>query len=384
MFRITKWRAVGMLATTMLVLAAACAPPPAPGQPPDAITSVVATPIVQGATLQFESPAPGDSPIIRYEVSINAEPEQTLLADQTVRGLTAGSTYTFRVRACSNAGCGLWSPKSNAVVPRSPISAPSQIASVQATPGDRIATLAFDAPADGGSPITKYDVSVNGGIDAPLPSNRVVTGLTNGSSYSFRVRACNDAGCADYSPASGTVVPRGVPAAPTVNASVSSRTISWSWNVPANNGSPVTGFEVRLDGALVQTGLGTSFSRTFNYAETHTLTVAAVNAAGTGPAGSRSARTVDPPPPPASISLSRGGAGPIGGSYWYSVVLSNFSPGSSITVTCRDSVDPGGFYNQTFVINSAGQASDSTLCYSADGPNHWVTGGGVTSNTVVW
>ncbi|MEU8076035.1 hypothetical protein AB0B31_11335 [Catellatospora citrea] len=89
-----------------------------------------------------------------------------------------------------------------------------------------------------------------------------------------------------------------------------------------------------------------------------------------------------PPTPPARIELARGGAAPHGS--WYSVVLSGFAPGSSVTVTCRDSVDPGGFYNQTFTIGGDGRAADSTLCYSADGPDHWVTGGNQESNHVPW
>lgn len=89
-----------------------------------------------------------------------------------------------------------------------------------------------------------------------------------------------------------------------------------------------------------------------------------------------------PPPPSAAISLTMGGAAPAG--YWYSMTLAGFAPGSSVTVTCRDSVDPDGFYSQTFTINDGGSASDSTLCYSADGPDHWITGGGVESNHVSW
>ena len=90
-----------------------------------------------------------------------------------------------------------------------------------------------------------------------------------------------------------------------------------------------------------------------------------------------------PPPQPATpkITLSRGAAASSG--YWYSVVLSGFAPGSSVTVSCHDSRD-SQFWTQTFTIGSNGQVSDSTLCYSGDGPDHWVTGGGVESNHIGW
>ncbi|MEU5908448.1 hypothetical protein ABZ780_29260 [Micromonospora sp. NPDC047467] len=96
-------------------------------------------------------------------------------------------------------------------------------------------------------------------------------------------------------------------------------------------------------------------------------------------------RTQAPPPPPAGsprIDLARGGAAPFGS--WYNVTLSGFTPGAAVTVTCRDSRDPGGFYSQKFTIGGDGRAADSTLCYSADGPDHWVTGGGIESNHVSW
>jgi hypothetical protein len=82
------------------------------------------------------------------------------------------------------------------------------------------------------------------------------------------------------------------------------------------------------------------------------------------------------------ITLTQGATAAAG--YWYGVVLSGFPAGSAVTLTCRDSVDPAGFWNQTFVINSAGQAADSTLCYSGDHPDHWVTAPGVESNHVTW
>lgn len=383
LFPTSPRRLVSAIAMASLALAA-CAPEIPAGEPPDSVATVQAVAGVRSASLTFTDPAPGTSPITSFEVSISSGPEQTLQESRVVAGLAEGTSYSFRVRACSAAGCGLWSPKSNTVMPLPPISAPSAPAAVTASAGNQSATLAFDASADGGSAITAYEVSVNGGAIASLAANRVVSGLTNGTGYTFQVRACNVVGCGQLSPSSASVTPRTVPSAPSVGASVSGTTINWSWNVPSGNGAPVTGFEVRLDGNLVQTGMGTSFGRGFGYSETHTLNVVAVNAAGAGAAGSASGRTVDAPPPSPSISLSRGAAGPIGGSYWYSVVLNNFPAGSSIAVTCRDSVSPGGFWTSNIAINGAGSGSKSQLCYSADHPNHWVTGGGATSNTVAW
>lgn len=43
------------------------------------------------------------------------------------------------------------------------------------------------------------------------------------------------------------------------------------------------------------------------------------------------------------------------------------------------------FYSKTFLPDAEGALSHDTLCYSADGPDHWVTStSGVESNTVVW
>ena len=79
------------------------------------------------------------------------------------------------------------------------------------------------------------------------------------------------------------------------------------------------------------------------------------------------------------IELAQGEAAPAG--YWYAVVLSGFMPGSPVTVFCHDSVDRE-FSTHTFTMNDSGGASEPTLCYSSDGPDFWVTGGGVTSNRV--
>ncbi|HDH27129.1 MAG TPA: hypothetical protein ENH00_13210 [Actinobacteria bacterium] len=86
---------------------------------------------------------------------------------------------------------------------------------------------------------------------------------------------------------------------------------------------------------------------------------------------------------PASPQIVLAQGGPASAGYWYSVVLSAFEPGSTVTVECHDSVDTG-FWSQSLTIGADGTASDATLCYSGDGPDHWVTGGGVESNHITW
>lgn len=84
-----------------------------------------------------------------------------------------------------------------------------------------------------------------------------------------------------------------VPSMPSVTGSADQATITWQWNVPAANGSPVTSFEVRLDGAIVKNGMVTRYSERFDYRETHTLTVAAINSIGKGVGGSSTIATAD-------------------------------------------------------------------------------------------
>lgn len=81
------------------------------------------------------------------------------------------------------------------------------------------ATVSFTAPVDnGGSVVTGYTVtSTPGGITATgAASPIVVTGLTNGTSYTFTVHATNAVGDSAESTASNAVTPAAtVPGAPT-------------------------------------------------------------------------------------------------------------------------------------------------------------------------
>ena len=365
-------------------LAAACAPAPPAAAPPAAVVEVVATAGVRSATLVFADPVPSGAPITSFDVSVNSEPEQTLPTDRKVTGLTEGASYSFRVRACSSSGCALWSPKSNTVIALSPVSAPGAVTAVSASAGNQSSTLTFLPPEDGGSAITSYEVSIGGAAAQVLLSTKIVSGLTNGTEYSFRVRACNLVGCGSYSPVSNTVTPLTVPSPPGVGSSVSGTTISWSWNVPAGNGGAVTSFEVRLDGGIVQGGLGTSFSRAFGYSETHTLTVVAKNTAGAGSAGSASGRTVDPPLQP-TVSISWDSIA-VGSSPYVITTISNFPANASVTLRCKENTS---FVFPAFTVSTNTgnytyrKSNNQAVCYQQRGIPTYVsaTVNGTTYNS---
>jgi hypothetical protein len=88
--------------------------------------------------------------------------------------------------------------------------APGAPTSVIATAGDASASVAFTAPASaGGSPITSYTVTSSpGSVTASGASSPItVTGLTNGTAYTFTVTATNAQGTGPASAASNSVTP---------------------------------------------------------------------------------------------------------------------------------------------------------------------------------
>jgi hypothetical protein len=133
-----------------------------------------------------------------------------------VSGLTAGTPYTFTVQAANSAG--RWGKPSEASAPVTPLAPippvypPSAPRDVTAVPGDKSATVTWTPPTDTGSyPVTNYQVRTSPGgatclVAAPTLSCTIV-GLTNGTAYTFEVRALNGAGWSTWSAASAPVTP---------------------------------------------------------------------------------------------------------------------------------------------------------------------------------
>ncbi|MEV4825762.1 fibronectin type III domain-containing protein [Micromonospora sp. NPDC049274] len=168
------------------------------------------------ATVSWTAPASNGSPITTYLITPirDGVTQATLSFDasttsRTLTGLTAGSSYAFRVAAVNAYGTGAASPASAAVVP---YTLPGIPTITSATAGTTAATLSWTAPANGSSPITGYTVTPYLGGVAQTPqtfvgtaTTRIVTGLTGGATYTFRVAASNAAGTGGQSAPSASV-----------------------------------------------------------------------------------------------------------------------------------------------------------------------------------
>ena len=181
---------------------------------------------------------------------------------------------------------------------RHPATTPGTPTGVIATRGDGAATVSWTAPStDGGSVITRYTVTASpGGLHANTTSgsSAVVTGLTNGTAYTFTVHATNAVGNGPESAPSAAVTPATTPGAPTIGTAVAGNgTAAVSCTAPTSNGgSSVTGYTVTSHPGSITATVGagaTSATITgLTNGTAYTFSVHAGNAIGTGTESARS------------------------------------------------------------------------------------------------
>ncbi|MDQ1382985.1 MAG: hypothetical protein QOG65_364, partial [Actinomycetota bacterium] len=251
-------------------------------------------------TVSFSAPASdGGTAITGYTASCTSN-DGGVTGSQTgtsspivVAGLTNGKTYTCTVTAQNARGSSAPSAASNNFVPAAVPGAPTSVAAARA--GSGMGSVSFTAPTDtGGTPITSYiaTCSASGGttgMQTGSGSPLVVSGLTNGKSYTCTVTAQNTQGSSPPSTASNSFVPATVPGAPTsVTVSLSGATASVAFTAPASNGgSAITGYSASCASSnqgVTKTGTGTSPITVAGLTpgKTYTCTVAATNQYGTG------------------------------------------------------------------------------------------------------
>ncbi|WP_158301665.1 X2-like carbohydrate binding domain-containing protein [Paenibacillus mesophilus] len=224
-----------------------------------AIVDTTPTPVIPGAPV-LQLPVEGNAQVTLTWSPVNGSTHYTVFQSvtagtygteaatvsgsvysYTVTGLTNGTTYYFVVKSVNDS---VYGPASNQVsaMPKTIPAAPTD---VTATAGNRQATVSFTAPSDnGGSAITGYVVTAStGDITATGTTSPItVTGLWNGTAYTFTVKAINSVGAGAPSAESNVVVPR----APSDFGSSTSAP-------PAN-----TGIEVLVNGRAENAGTATT------------------------------------------------------------------------------------------------------------------------------
>jgi Fibronectin type III domain/Putative Ig domain len=213
---------------------------------PAAPTGVAATAGNASATVSWTAPANGGSAITSYAVTPHAG--TTALAPvtvtgvppatgTTVTGLANGTAYTFTVTATNAVGTSPASAASAPVTPTATATAPAAPTGVAATAGNASATVSWTAPANGGSAITSYAVTPHAGTTALAPvtvtgappaTGTTVTGLANGTAYTFTVTATNTVGTSPASAASAPVTPTATTTSTITNGGFESGLTSWT------------------------------------------------------------------------------------------------------------------------------------------------------------
>ena len=293
---------------------------------------------VSSVTLTWVAPAnPASAAITGYAVQYRAATAQNWTTwtrtstsatstSETVTGLTNTTAYVFRVRATNRIGTGAWSDPSSSVTPAALPVAPAKPTGVAKAAS---VTLTWVAPANPASAaVSGYKVQYRTAAAADwsgattvsrtgTASTTTITGLTNATAYVFRVRAVNRIGDGPWSPASASITPAALPAAPakpTVTGGATKATVSWV--APTNpTSAAVSGYKVQYKtaagstwGDWTRTGAATSVSETvtgLTNGTAYVFRVRATNRIGDG-AWSPASDSVTPADAPAAPAKPAG------------------------------------------------------------------------------
>jgi hypothetical protein len=234
--------------------------------------------------------------------AISVSTSKPIGAQTLVTNSLAEGTYSIYIQAIDAAGNQSACQQATASyqVSLTPPGAPSNLAG---TAGNASVVLTWDAPASiGSSAITDYvvDYSSNGGSTwttftdgVSATAGAIVIGLTNGTTYAFRVAAKNVAGTGSYSTSLTGIIPKTVPGVPTgVTGTAGDTQVVLTWTAPASNGGvAITDYIVQYssdNGLTWQTfndGISTTASATvtgLTNGTAYKFQVAAVNSVGQG------------------------------------------------------------------------------------------------------
>ncbi len=349
-----------------------------PSGPPGAPTITSITPEDGGLQVNFTPPS-SNAPIIGYLYQLDGTgpwmPSAATSSPLTVSGLTDGTPYSVEIEAVSSISTG--SPSNSESQTPVAVPGPPTIDSVEVTPGG--ASIAFSPGSDGGSPITGYTYSLDGGSTWSTTSTTsplVLTGLTNATTYDFELEAVNVSG--DGAATTASVTTPDVPSAPTITSiAPQDQALEVDIEAPQSGGSPITDYEWSTDGGSTwysesthgtpcQTSGGSSVlcevaaissdgATPLSNGTSYPIEVRAVNAVGNGAASSSQSAT--PYTTPGAPTITTGAGGMVASDE--SLTVSFDAPGDdggSLVTGYQYSTDAGA----TWADRTDGQPATST------------------------
>ncbi len=301
--------------------------PEHPLREPDASTPVVAERGDKYLDLAWAAPADNGDPVTSYRIEMESQPG--VFVPSTTRSyrwanLPNGVTQRFRVQSRNRDAD--WSEPSSWSDPVKPCGTPLAPTGVNATRGDTTATINWSEASAEGCAITSYTLYAitSAGVALSQTSDgtgtsHTFTGLTNGTSYTFEVRANNSEGAGDLSDQSNAVIPAGPPLrpdTPTVTPQLGMGEITCSIAAPGNNGRPITNWQLSInDGPASAAALSTEpdastvgcIRSVLAPSTDYRLKARACNEIGCGPwSPNRSFRTWGAPQTPSNFNASPG------------------------------------------------------------------------------
>ncbi|HVR95942.1 MAG TPA: fibronectin type III domain-containing protein [Thermoanaerobaculia bacterium] len=308
-FRVRAANAGGLSAASNTAAVTTPLPPPLPTVP--AAPSGFAAQAVSGTEVQLNwTDNAGNEDGFRVE-AINAQSVfqeiRVLAANATgvrITGLTAGGSYTFRVRAANAAGFSGYSNTATVTTPRPTSTAPAapNTLTAQALSSTEVQLNWRDNSTNEAS--FRIERLVNG-LWVEIASvggnttSALVSALQGGASYSFRVRAANSVGYSAYSNTVAVTTPATTGSRPAAPSGVTAQWLSGgyvqvSWRDNSNNEQRFL-IEKLVDGVWQHVGASAANTATLRVSlkadATFTLRAVANNADGSSPSGSVTVNT---------------------------------------------------------------------------------------------
>lgn len=308
--------------------------------------------------------------ITSYTVSSASGPPVTATCPSTIctiDGLENDTEYTFQVVATNRVGS---SEPSAASAMARPDVRPEKPEPPRAERGDGELTVSWKTPVNRGSAIQTYDLQIMTGSGqigetrTGLPAGQtslVWGGLTNGTNYTFRVRAHNAAeDASDWSAWSSPEHPAGTPRKPAGTPTAERTgggTVEVTWpgmSTKEANGEPITGYVVTAsDGTSQRVPGGDARSTVFEGLDPdteYTFRYTGVNSVGDGAEASAASNAVTAwakPSAPTNVVAHMDES-------------TNDGPNGTVTVTW-DAADGNGTAVKDYVVSVSGGGREQTV-----------------------